>query len=161
MRAVWIAAPLLGLAACVGALAWSAPEHEGRDDIYRQLDLFADVLARVEQDYVTEIDEKKAIESAIQGMLASLDPHSGYMDAAEYLDMQVTTRLLAYSTAHSDILNLKRQVMNAAPAGWEEARPETAVLVSAVQADLHFLRSPFRSSAGRRPRLCREGTDRC
>jgi carboxyl-terminal processing protease len=92
MRAVWIAAPLLGLAACVGALAWSAPERDQRGDIYRELDLFADVLARVEQDYVTEIDHKEAIEAAIQGMLASLDPHSGYMDAAEYLDMQVTTR---------------------------------------------------------------------
>jgi carboxyl-terminal processing protease len=92
MRVAWIAAPIVGLAACVGALAWSAPEDRGRDDIYRQLDLFADVLARVEQDYVTPIDEHKAIEAAIQGMLASLDPHSSYMDAQEFRDMQVTTR---------------------------------------------------------------------
>lgn len=92
MRVTWIAAPIVGLAVCVGALAWSAPEDRGRGDIYRELELFADVLARVEQDYVTEIDEQEAMEAAIQGMLASLDPHSSYMDAAEYRDMQVQTR---------------------------------------------------------------------
>ncbi|WP_421019696.1 S41 family peptidase, partial [Klebsiella pneumoniae] len=63
-----------------------------RGDIYRQLELFADVLARVEQDYVTEIDEEEAMEAAIQGMLASLDPHSSYMNAADYREMQTQTR---------------------------------------------------------------------
>jgi carboxyl-terminal processing protease len=92
MRLAWIAAPVAGLAACVGALAWSAPGDRDQGDVYRQLELFADVLARVEQDYVTDIDEHAAIEAAINGMLASLDPHSSYMDAAEYRDMQVTTR---------------------------------------------------------------------
>ena len=92
MRVTWIAAPVVGLAVCVGALAWSAPEDRGRGDIYRELELFADVLARVERDYVTEIDEQEAMEAAIQGMLASLDPHSSYMNAAEYRDMQVQTR---------------------------------------------------------------------
>ncbi len=92
MRVTWIAAPIVGLAACLGALAWSAPEDRGRGEIYRQLELFADVLARVEQDYVTDIDDQEAMEAAIQGMLASLDPHSSYMDAAEYRDMQVQTR---------------------------------------------------------------------
>jgi carboxyl-terminal processing protease len=92
MRLAWIAAPVAGLAACVGALAWSAPGDRDQGDVYRQLELFADVLARVEQDYVTDIDEGEAIEAAINGMLASLDPHSSYMDAAEYRDMQTTTR---------------------------------------------------------------------
>jgi carboxyl-terminal processing protease len=92
MRIAWIAAPVAGLAACVGALAWSAPGDRDQGDVYRQLELFADVLARVEQDYVTEIDEEEAIEAAINGMLASLDPHSSYMNATEYRDMQVTTR---------------------------------------------------------------------
>jgi len=91
-RLAWIAAPVAGLAALVGALAWSAPEDGSRGDIYRQLELFADVLARVEQDYVTDINEEEAIEAAIQGMLASLDPHSSYMNATEYRDMQVQTR---------------------------------------------------------------------
>ncbi len=92
MRLAWIAAPVAGLAACLGALAWSAPGDQNRGNVYRQLELFADVLARVEQDYVTNIDEQEAIEAAINGMLASLDPHSSYMDATEYRDMQVTTR---------------------------------------------------------------------
>lgn len=92
MRVAWIAAPVVGLAACLGALAWSAPDDGGRGDVYQQLELFADVLARVEHDYVTEIDEKEAMEAAIQGMLSSLDPHSSYMDAAEYREMQTQTR---------------------------------------------------------------------
>ena len=92
MRLAWIAAPVVGLAACVGALAWSAPDDRNHGDAYRQLELFADVLSRVEQDYVTPIDEQKAIGAAINGMLASLDPHSSYMDPTEYRDMQVQTR---------------------------------------------------------------------
>jgi carboxyl-terminal processing protease len=92
MRVSWILAPVAGAAALVGALAWSAPGDRNNGDIYRQLELFADVLARVEQDYVTEIDETQAMEAAIQGMLASLDPHSSYMNAAEYRDMQTQTR---------------------------------------------------------------------
>jgi carboxyl-terminal processing protease len=80
------------MAALVGALAWSAPEDGSRGDIYRQLELFADVLARVEQDYVVDIDEEAAMEAAIQGMLASLDPHSSYMDPTDYRDMQTQTR---------------------------------------------------------------------
>jgi carboxyl-terminal processing protease len=92
MRLSWILAPVAGAAALVGALAWSAPEDRNNGDIYRQLELFADVLTRVEQDYVTEIDETQAMEAAIQGMLASLDPHSSYMNAADYRDMQTQTR---------------------------------------------------------------------
>ncbi len=91
MRLAWVAAPLVGLAACVGALAWSATDNADHDR-YPPLDLFADVLARVEHDYVVEVDERKAMQGAIQGMLASLDPHSSYMDPAEYREMQVTTR---------------------------------------------------------------------
>ncbi len=92
MRLAWILAPVAGAAALVGALAWSAPETRSSGDIYRQLELFADVLARVEQDYVVEIDEQQAMEAAIQGMLASLDPHSSYMNAEDYREMQSQTR---------------------------------------------------------------------
>ncbi|MDZ4691230.1 S41 family peptidase [Terricaulis sp.] len=92
MRLAWVAAPIAGMAALVGALAWSAPEDRDRGDIYRQLELFADVLSRVEQDYVTEINDEEAMEAAIQGMLASLDPHSSYMNATEYREMQTQTR---------------------------------------------------------------------
>jgi len=92
MRLAWIAVPVLGAAIGVGAFAWSAQDESPRGDIYRQLELFTDVLARVESDYVTPIDEPKVMEAAINGMLASLDPHSTYMNAEEFRDMQVQTR---------------------------------------------------------------------
>jgi carboxyl-terminal processing protease len=93
MRIGWILAPSVGVAACVGALAWSAQDGATpRSDTYRQLELFADVLVRVKSDYVTEVDDQEVIESAIQGMLNALDPHSNYLTPDEYRDMQVQTR---------------------------------------------------------------------
>jgi carboxyl-terminal processing protease len=61
-------------------------------DTYRQLSLFGDVFERVRSDYVEKPDDAKLIESAINGMLAGLDPHSSYMDAKSFRDMQVQTR---------------------------------------------------------------------
>jgi carboxyl-terminal processing protease len=60
-------------------------------DTYRQLDLFGDVFARVRSDYVEKPEDSKLVESAIKGMLQDLDPHSSYMDAKTYHDMQVQT----------------------------------------------------------------------
>jgi carboxyl-terminal processing protease len=61
-------------------------------DAYRQLTLFGDVFEQVRSDYVERPDDSKIIESAINGMLAGLDPHSSYMDAKSFRDMQVDTR---------------------------------------------------------------------
>lgn len=61
-------------------------------DTYRQLTLFGDVFDKVRSDYVERPDENKLVESAVNGMLSSLDPHSSYMDAKSYRDMQVQTR---------------------------------------------------------------------
>ncbi len=61
-------------------------------DIYRQLNLFGDVFEKVRSDYVEKPDDSKLIEAAINGMLSSLDPHSSFMDAKNYRDMQVQTR---------------------------------------------------------------------
>src|SRR5437588_10915528 len=61
-------------------------------DTYRQLSLFGDVFERVRADYVEKPDDGKLIESAINGMLAGLDPHSSYMDTQSFRDMQVQTR---------------------------------------------------------------------
>src|ERR1700723_993020 len=61
-------------------------------DTYRQLNLFGDVFERVRSDYVEKPDDSKLIESAINGMLAGLDPHSSYMDPKSFKDMQVQTR---------------------------------------------------------------------
>jgi carboxyl-terminal processing protease len=58
---------------------------------YHALELFGQVFDVVRQDYVDKPDDTKLIESAINGMVSSLDPHSNYMDAKAYQDMQVET----------------------------------------------------------------------
>ena len=61
-------------------------------DTYRQLNLFGDIFERVRADYVEKPDDSKLIESAVNGMLNALDPHSSYMDPKNFRDMQVQTR---------------------------------------------------------------------
>jgi len=61
------------------------------EDAFEQLDLFADVLARVNNDYVVDINNSKLIGEAINGMLQSLDPHSSYIDPKEYKNLQIST----------------------------------------------------------------------
>lgn len=60
--------------------------------VYQQLDLFGDVFERVRREYVEEVDEEKLIEAAINGMLQSLDPHSGYMPPEDAQEMRMDTR---------------------------------------------------------------------
>ena len=64
----------------------------GSGDTFRQLKLFGDVFERVRAEYVEEVADQRLIEAAINGMLTSLDPHSSYMDAKSFRDMQVQTR---------------------------------------------------------------------
>src|ERR1700744_6412366 len=59
---------------------------------YQQLNLFGDVYERVRADYVEKPDDNKLVASAINGMLAGLDPHSSYMDPGSLRDLQVQTR---------------------------------------------------------------------
>jgi carboxyl-terminal processing protease len=59
---------------------------------YRELDLFGDAFERVRANYVREVEDSELINSAINGMVSSLDPHSSYMDPKEFADMQVQTR---------------------------------------------------------------------
>ena len=61
-------------------------------DTYRQLNLFGDVFERIRSDYVEEPEDSALVESAIQGMLTSLDPHSSYLNQKNFRDMQVQTR---------------------------------------------------------------------
>ena len=61
-------------------------------EIYKQLDLFGDVLERVRSDYVEKPDDAMLIDSAINGMLTALDPHSAYLNPKNFRDMQVQTR---------------------------------------------------------------------
>jgi len=59
---------------------------------YRQLSIFGDIFERVRASYVNEPTEEELIESAIKGMLTSLDPHSSYLNAKDFSDMRVQTR---------------------------------------------------------------------
>jgi carboxyl-terminal processing protease len=61
-------------------------------EIYKQLDLFGDVLERVRADYVEKPDDAALIDSAINGMLSALDPHSAYLNPKNFRDMQVQTK---------------------------------------------------------------------
>lgn len=69
-----------------------AQEAEKQTSIYEQLDLFGDIFERIRAQYVEEVDSQKLIEAAINGMLSSLDPHSSYLAADDFSDMQVQTK---------------------------------------------------------------------
>jgi carboxyl-terminal processing protease len=69
-----------------------AQETEQTKSTYEQLDLFGDVFERIRSSYVEEVDEEKLIQSAISGMLSSLDPHSNFMAAEEFDTMRIQTR---------------------------------------------------------------------
>ncbi len=61
-------------------------------DTYRQLTLFGDIFEHVRAQYVEKVEDSKLIEAAINGMLSSLDPHSQFLDAKNFKDMQTQTR---------------------------------------------------------------------
>ena len=67
-------------------------QDSGKADTYRLLNLFSDVFERVRADYVEPVVDKDVVENAINGMLTGLDPHSSYMNAKSFQEMQVTTK---------------------------------------------------------------------
>lgn len=69
-----------------------AQETAKDSTVYEQLDLFGDIFKRIRAQYVEPVDSKKLMEAAINGMLTSLDPHSSYLSAADFADMQEQTR---------------------------------------------------------------------
>ena len=85
---------LIAVGAIAATGAWQAMDVAGaaNTETYRQLNLFGDVFDRVLTDYVVVPDQEKLIDAAINGMLSSLDPHSSYMNAKRFQDMQVQTR---------------------------------------------------------------------
>jgi len=87
-----LALAVLAAGSTVVSLAKSPPATATNSEIYRQLDLFGEVLERVRADYVEAPDDSKLIEAAINGMLNGLDPHSAYLTPKHFRDMQVQTR---------------------------------------------------------------------
>ncbi|MCC7260444.1 MAG: S41 family peptidase [Alphaproteobacteria bacterium] len=84
----WLLVPFTACAEQITAESSPAPVA----DTYEMLNLFGDIFERVRTDYVEEKTDDQLIEYAINGMLSSLDPHSGYMNEKEFQEMQVQTK---------------------------------------------------------------------
>lgn len=80
-----------GLVAASVFAGSNANAQDPRAEIYGKLGIFSEVLAFIQSDYVTEVDKGEVIEAGIDGMLTSLDPHSGYLNPDDYRDIQVDT----------------------------------------------------------------------
>jgi len=79
--------------AVIGPITIQAIAQEGgRAETYRLLNLFGDVFERIRAEYVEPVNDRDVMESAINGMLQGLDPHSSYMNPRSFRDMQVQTR---------------------------------------------------------------------
>jgi carboxyl-terminal processing protease len=96
MRKVMVAGIGGALAGAVFTSQFAAPilaqETEASTSVYEQLDLFGDIFERIRAGYVEEVSEADLIQAAINGMLSSLDPHSGYLPPDDFDDMRVQTR---------------------------------------------------------------------
>ncbi len=79
----------LGALALIPAATAALAEAEGNS--YKSLDEFMDVFQKVRSDYVEKVDDDKLIKGAIEGMLASLDPHSSFLDARDFANLRTQT----------------------------------------------------------------------
>ena len=61
------------------------------DNIYDKIDVFSEVLEKINQEYVDEVDQSKSMDAAINGLLQSLDPYSAYMTPESFESMQTET----------------------------------------------------------------------
>ena len=92
MRKKFIIGLILGLLVfTISSLAVSGMEKKKKDALYRQVELFSDVLAIIQTDYVEEVQPRNLIYGALKGMLSSLDPHSQFMDPDTYNELKVDT----------------------------------------------------------------------
>lgn len=91
----WVALALgvvLGASISVGGGVLAKRDEATIEGIpLQELQAFADVFARVKNDYVEEVDDKTLLENAVRGMLSGLDPHSAYLDSEEFKDLQAGT----------------------------------------------------------------------
>jgi carboxyl-terminal processing protease len=96
MKKLILAAFLGGTLGIFSAVKLAGPvlaeNNTDKADVYEQLDLFGDIFDRIRSEYVEEVDAKELIEAAINGMLTSLDPHSGYLPPVDAEKMREQTR---------------------------------------------------------------------
>ena len=65
---------------------------ENSDDIYKKIDLFSEVLEKIKEDYVEDVNQADVMDAAINGVLQSLDPYSAYMDPKTFDNMETDTK---------------------------------------------------------------------
>ncbi len=86
---------LLALGIGSGALAYEKTDNQEEDSTgklpIKELRVFSQVFGRIKKDYVEKVDDKELLENAIKGMLSELDPHSAYLDADAFKDLQEGT----------------------------------------------------------------------
>ena len=92
MRGVAAVTAAFAAGVAIGPVVGAWAQDGGRAETYRLLNLFGDVFERVRAEYVEPINDRDAVENAINGMLTGLDPHSSYLNQRNYRDMQVQTR---------------------------------------------------------------------
>ena len=63
-----------------------------KNSLYEKIDLFGEVLENIQKDYVEDVDQAEMMDSAINGVLQSLDPYSAYMSPELFKEMQADTR---------------------------------------------------------------------
>ena len=63
-----------------------------KNELYEKIDLFGEVLEKIKEDFVDDVNESKMMDSAINGVLQSLDPYSAYMSPELFKEMQTDTR---------------------------------------------------------------------
>ncbi|HEX3700520.1 MAG TPA: S41 family peptidase [Phenylobacterium sp.] len=89
---IGVSAFVLGAGSMAYVSSHALASAEPKAKTYRMLGLFGDVLDTVEHQYVTEVDDTKLIQAGIDGMLTSLDPHSGYLNPEDFQEMRDQTR---------------------------------------------------------------------
>ena len=72
-------------------ISFSKVNAANEDNIYKKIDLFSEVLDKINKEYVDDINQSEAMDAAINGVLQSLDPYSAYMSPDSFKDMQTET----------------------------------------------------------------------
>ena len=70
---------------------FSSAALSSESDIYKKIDLFGEVLEKINEEYVDEINQSESMDSAINGLLQSLDPYSAYLSPDNFQEMQTET----------------------------------------------------------------------
>lgn len=112
---VLVIGTILGLSLSIGGGVVASLKPPPQNDLtWEQARLFAEVMERIQEDYVEPIDDRVLVESAIRGMVADLDAHSQYLDADEYQDIRISTTG-SYSGVGLEVSSADGEILVVAP----------------------------------------------